>query len=364
MGVNMKKVLCILILLFNAFLCFSYDIGYVESFNLSKIQFIQEINISSEIITVHELETEVNLEIEPIQNISVNVECIIYCQPRGNGRSYTDTMVPIEFEVFTNNKNTNIWIIKNSKKYSYEESLKQNGHSNEIYEIHFIIEIKGKTQLMLKYVNGKIGTMGIDRVNYRFASSNSYKEVKYIENTDCDERLFLTSITPAKENTNHYDVYHGEFYGKIYDEFYNEYDGIKGFDIERKITENNTLIWSCVIPKETEIVDCWLEEIDYLYYMHESYILTKENVFFMPRKNLAIYRNGYYAKYGYEFKNNEWKNFFTDEFKKYGKEYKVNPNFSESDFNEIERKNIELIKKMENLKEPILLSEFLEENSK
>lgn len=356
----MKKVLCILILLFNAFLCFSYDIGYVESFNLSKIQFIQEINISSEIITVHELETEVNLEIEPIQNISVNVECIIYCQPRGNGRSYTDTMVPIEFEVFTNNKNTNIWIIKNSKKYSYEESLKQNGHSNEIYEIHFIIEIKGKTQLMLKYVNGKIGTMGIDRVNYRFASSNSYKEVKYIEKTDCDERLFLTSITPAKENTNHYDVYHGEFYGKIYDEFYNEYDGIKGFDIERKITENNTLIWSCVIPKETEIVDCWLEEINTNYlYENSTSLLKEKNVFFMTRSLLAKYRNAFYAKYGYEFKNIEWKNFFTDEFLRYGIDYKVNPYFSESDLNETERKNIELIRKMESISEPILLSDFL-----
>ena len=39
----MKKVLCILILLlFNAFLCFSYEIDYVESFQLSKINFSQK----------------------------------------------------------------------------------------------------------------------------------------------------------------------------------------------------------------------------------------------------------------------------------------------------------------------------------
>ena len=49
---KMKKVLCILILLlFNAFLCFSYEIDYVESFQLSKINFSQKINILSEKIT-------------------------------------------------------------------------------------------------------------------------------------------------------------------------------------------------------------------------------------------------------------------------------------------------------------------------
>ena len=49
----------------------------------------------------------------------------------------------------------------------------------------------------------------------------------------------------------------------------------------------------------------------------------------------------------------------SDVFKEYGKEYKVNPNFSESDLNETERKNIELIREMESITEPILLSDFL-----
>ena len=63
----MKKVLCMLILLFNAFLCFSYEIDYVESFQLSKINFSQKINILSENLLIHEFETEVNLEIEPVK---------------------------------------------------------------------------------------------------------------------------------------------------------------------------------------------------------------------------------------------------------------------------------------------------------
>lgn len=235
----MKKVLCILILLFNAFLCFSYEIDYVESFQLSKINFSQEINILSENLLIHEFETEVNLEIEPVQNINEKIECIIFCEPKGNGRSYTDTMVPIDFEVFLNKNRTDIWVINDGKKYSYREALNQNGYSNNISEIHFSINIEGKTELILKYVNMSIiGRMEIgfdnEKVNYRFASNNSYKEIKYIEKPNSNDTLFLTNIVPFKENEYRYD-YYGDFYGKHYDGFYSECDGITGFDIKREI---------------------------------------------------------------------------------------------------------------------------------
>lgn len=42
-----------------------------------------------------------------------------------------------------------------------------------------------------------------------------------------------------------------------------------------------------------------------------------------------------------------------------GYEYIGNLSFSESLFNEIEKYNIELIKRIENAKEPILLSDYL-----
>ena len=51
----------------------------------------------------------------------------------------------------------------------------------------------------------------------------------------------------------------------------------------------------------------------------------------------------------------ELREYFEANCKAQGITYKVNPNFSESVFNEVERKNIELIKEMENMKEPILL---------
>ena len=59
------------------------------------------------------------------------------------------------------------------------------------------------------------------------------------------------------------------------------------------------------------------------------------------------------------FSKEKWKEYFTQIFDDNGYKYTNNPNFSESLFNEIEKNNIELIKIIENTKEPILLSEYL-----
>ena len=90
-------------------------------------------------------------------------------------------------------------------------------------------------------------------------------------------------------------------------------------------------------------------------------LLTKSELFLLSKTQLSILRNAFYAKKGYDFKNKDLKMYFVRNCEAQDLIYQINPNFSESDFNEIERKNIELIKEMENLKNPILLSEFLEE---
>ena len=88
-------------------------------------------------------------------------------------------------------------------------------------------------------------------------------------------------------------------------------------------------------------------------------LLSKSDLFTLSKRQLSILRNSFYAKYGYNFKNKEVKAYFEANCRNQGLEYKVNPNFSESDFNETERENIELIREMENIKEPLILSDFL-----
>ena len=83
-------------------------------------------------------------------------------------------------------------------------------------------------------------------------------------------------------------------------------------------------------------------------------VIEQKELFYLSNNQLRLLRNAFYAIHGYHFKYQDLQNYFTKFMW-----YKVNPNFSESDFNEIERKNIALIREMENMKEPVLLSDYL-----
>ena len=72
-------------------------------------------------------------------------------------------------------------------------------------------------------------------------------------------------------------------------------------------------------------------------------LIKQQDLFFLSNDQLRLLRNAFYAIHGYDFKSQDLKEYFSG-----FSWYKPNPNFSESDFTEIERKNIELIRQMEN----------------
>ena len=77
-------------------------------------------------------------------------------------------------------------------------------------------------------------------------------------------------------------------------------------------------------------------------------LIKQQDLFFLSNDQLRLLRNAFYAIHGYDFKSQDLKEYFS-----WFSWYKPNPNFSESDFTEIERKNIELIRQMENQEETI-----------
>ena len=77
-------------------------------------------------------------------------------------------------------------------------------------------------------------------------------------------------------------------------------------------------------------------------------LIKQQDLFFLSNDQLRLLRNAFYAIHGYDFKSQDLKEYFSG-----FSWYKPNPNFSESDFTEIERKNIELIRQMENQEETI-----------
>ncbi len=159
-----------------------------------------------------------------------------------------------------------------------------------------------------------------------------------------------------------------------------EYDVNKYFIVNdfARIYMNDNFQWRLAVPSDVNEVVCRqdyfcpsqdfsLYHFLYKEYFHDSEedvlfifrnknlskeLLSKADLFTLSKRQLSILRNSFYAKYGYGFKNKEVKAYFEANCKDQSVEYKVNPHFSEADFNETERKNIELIRQMECLKLP------------
>lgn len=98
------------------------------------------------------------------------------------------------------------------------------------------------------------------------------------------------------------------------------------------------------------------EESKFYYLKYTNNRLSKQDIFFLSNKQLRLLRNMFYAVHGYSFKDKRIHSFFQNNLPT---EYIINPEFSENCFSAVENENIKIIRELENMKEPILLSEYL-----
>lgn len=96
-----------------------------------------------------------------------------------------------------------------------------------------------------------------------------------------------------------------------------------------------------------ELVDSSEEDNDYILPDSDKKYLSVEDIKNLSKDELAIARNEIFARHGYVFKMEEYKNYFKSKTW-----YKENPSFSgsESELNEYEKANINLIKSYESNK--------------
>jgi hypothetical protein len=106
--------------------------------------------------------------------------------------------------------------------------------------------------------------------------------------------------------------------------------------------------------------DCWYEcegeeGRDWFpgsWHWHKALIYKDPSDIRLFTKNqVRLFINFFFAAHGYDFKNPQYKNYF-QKLKYVGHNtapYKVNPSFSEKDFNDIERKNIDYLLKLEKM---------------
>jgi hypothetical protein len=90
----------------------------------------------------------------------------------------------------------------------------------------------------------------------------------------------------------------------------------------------------------------------YLGWMWDECLIYKEetDIHAYTKNQVRLFINFFYAIHGYDFRNPLYKNYFIKQRSIHnGRNYTINQNFSENDFNEYERRNIDYLLKMEKM---------------
>lgn len=373
MSKDLKKIFVILMLA-----CF-HNV-YAQHFTVKSISFANEsIQIDEEIA---EFSYETVSSVLTLRNSSdekILITATIACEPEWyGGGSESDTLIPLDFHIFDGGNEIDFSIENEGKKFTRYDSIEQetNKESRISFELSFNpMETK---RLNIKYKNNTgYFTYVCDTwhrlvVRHFFHPESKKKTAVYIPND---------AILSVGYGFNLLDFLFMDL-SSSRDWIGDRYFIVNDFT---RIYMNDNFQWRLAVPSDVNEVVCRqdyfnpFKDFSEYYFLYKRYfhdfdkdvflgfreknlskeLLSKADLFTLSKRQLSILRNSFYAKHGYGFKNKEVREYFEANCKDQGVEYKVNLNFSESDFNETERKNIGLIREMESMTEPVLLSDFL-----
>lgn len=363
-----KHFLFIIVIFFIDFLyAYTPNSFVVEPISVSD----KSITITNETVSFSGVNINVNYSLKNYSNKTINLSINIDCYPTEGARwLFTPVLIPDDFTIFEKDKKISYSVMFEGKEYKDGETLSERGDGKSSIIFSLIFKPKEEKLITINYNNdseilkNQFNT-GHSLVTRHFFNSNSLiKKVFYIpddkslkENAGFSLRDFL-----IKKNSEYF----------ICTDFF-------------RIYNDEAFIWYMEVPNNINEAICRQEYFyplgdfsSYALWYREAFIdieepilikynkknlskelLTEVDIFTLSKKQLSILRNSLYAKRGYNFKNKELRNYFEANCEAQGINYIVNTNFSESDFNETEKQNIEIIKKMENLKIPLFLSDLL-----
>lgn len=278
----------------------------------------------------------VSIDYELSCNTSKKVSALIDCKVLGFQRLCNDILIPLDFSIKTAGKEIPFEVYLNGKltdKNSYYSGLEK---SDEIYsttdkiEIKFDFELDGEKTLNVSYKN--LSYKGMFSFVYRVPLSRNSSgmpiDYAFVYKGIEDSTIVLRGrgISVFEESSQYFEhaenikleftrFTEGEFFWK---------SELKQYSFPNKANFGLGFQGLCDIS------------------VGENEIIDEDLLYFMTKSQLALLRNTFYAIHGYDFKNKKYREYFRQQ-----NWYKVNSDFKESDFNEIERANINLIKKYE-----------------
>lgn len=291
-----------------------------------------------------------------------NVSAVIDCKVLGFQRLCNDIVIPLDFCIKSDGKEIPFEVYRNGNlvdKSSYYSGLKEYGGEykyEDKIEIKFDFELKNEKTITVSYENLESYHMFGSLYIIQMAKNPDGTPIDYtfIYQGLADSKLYPSKMCLSINDGRGYTKqdYTLQFSRDTKGEFFwktelNQFSALDGecFWIEFKY-------FGVLEEFELVFIPCWDENPMIIAYTDESSCinLSKEIIpeallFYMTKSQLALLRNAFYAIHGYKFKNPKYAEYFGHESNELW--YKINPNFTEKDFNEIEKANINLIKKYE-----------------
>ncbi|MDE7290679.1 MAG: YARHG domain-containing protein [Treponemataceae bacterium] len=359
-----QKFTFLIVFAISIFSCFCFDFGSGQNpFDVSSLLFDKEgAFVISQTINCTEDRIEINYVVKNSTDLEMIVPAKFECAPLGDQRSANDIAIPYGFKILINGKDAKFTVYNG---YAQIKNYYENNSYDKKSEIHFNMTIPSKEKIVVKVSYQNLQNAGTNQTGTNFKYLIKLQKNKNNEPIDYD--FSYTSSKDSEAYIENIIIFDGN------DDIYPELN----YNIERSFSAGN--VWSFNIVGHAfesdnmyvfmglTYYDLSADSTDIRIYSHNNtrtiYFkdrnLTQEPIeqkelFFLSNEQLRLLRNAFYAIHGYHFKSHGLQNYFTKFMW-----YKVNPNFSESDFNETERKNIALIRKMENMKTPLSFSDYL-----
>lgn len=291
-------------------------------------------------------------------NVEKSVSAVINCEILGYQRCCNDFAIPKDFCIKSDGKEIPFEVYRNGnlmeKGSYYSDFEKYTGEypiSDKI-EIKFDFDLDGEKTITVSYENLRIHGMYNSKIQTMLAKNPDGKPIDYtfIYEVDDKAKLDRRILYPFQFNLqrDRYD-YAGQnseltFFPKKEKSFSLEAE-LKQYTL--KYEEEYFSI--CFEPMFIDVIE-WSNPHN-LVLSSEGYSVSLTNeelsedfLLYLTKSQLAFLRNAIYAFHGYKFKNKTYSEIFSSNYEHW---YKINPNFTEKDFNEIEKANINLIKKYE-----------------
>ena len=293
---------------------------------------------------------------------NVNFSLNVTTENQEQGVNYCETLIPENFAIFVDGTNSDFSYKNEDAVLNSQDIFKigvyEHGTTGDII---FSLEMK-PNELKTIEIDYSINPQGSYWVNFAqdIKYGRDYKRKVAISNAD--ETFFIDKVMTWDKNP---------YYRKFFLDLQHNYFNCPDIEFERSDDEivlnfvnfgltNIYVHVSWVMELPTSAYEIYSDSVafqaeEYIFYNETE--ISKLNLFFLNKKQLWLLRNAFYAVHGYKFENQLLTNFFLEYYYKYSDLMKQG--FDENSFNETERKNIALIREMENMTEPLILSDYL-----